>query len=60
MHGQARTDPVAVARAVVIRRNGTREVHYSVPRLPFWHLRQRLKLWRHLRFMKAEDKEAGL
>jgi hypothetical protein len=47
---------VSVARARVIRADGTIEVHYSAEPVPFWQLRRRLKLWRHVRFMQKEDR----
>lgn len=57
MHATGRRAPVAVARAVVKRADGTTETHYSIPRIPWHHFRRRLKLWTHLRLMRAEDKE---
>lgn len=59
INGQARVRPVAVARARIVRADGRPdEVHYSYERVPWWQLRRRVKLARHLRFMRAEDKEA--
>lgn len=57
MGREARIDPVAVARAVVTHRDGTKDIHYSVPKIPFWHLSRRLKLRRHLQFMRKEDEQ---
>ncbi len=52
---------VAVARAVITRAaTGKREVYYSYERPRWWQLLRWFKLWRHLRFMRREDKEAGL
>lgn len=53
----AKVKPVAVARARVVRANGEVEVHYSAERVPFWQVRRRSKLARHLRFMRAEDRQ---
>jgi hypothetical protein len=47
---------VSVARARVIRADGTIEVHYSAEAVPFWQLRRRRKLRRHLRTLREEDR----
>lgn len=58
-HFLAAVQPIAVARARVVRADGRPdEVHYSYVRPPLWQIRRRIKLARHLRFMRAEDKEA--
>jgi hypothetical protein len=50
--------PVAVARAVVRRADGTTEVHYSCERInPLRDPIRWLKLRRHLAFMRKEDDE---
>lgn len=56
-HGVGRSEPISVARAVLQKADGTIQVHYSIPELPWHHFRRRLKLWRHLQMMRAEDKE---
>jgi hypothetical protein len=57
---QATLQGVAVARAVVTRAaTGRTEVHYSYEPVPIWRLGRYLKLHRHLRFMKREDRKAG-
>lgn len=55
----AKVTSVAVARAVVTRATGSTEVHYSYEPIPPWDVRRFLKLHKHLRRMKREDKEAG-
>ena len=47
----------SVARARVTRTDGTREVHYSLPKLSPWDLKGRLWLRRRLRVMREEDRE---
>lgn len=54
---EARLESVSIARAVVTRANGEREVHYSVERIPLWQVRRWWKLRKHLRFMKKEDRQ---
>ena len=51
--------PISTARMYVNRADGTREVHYSLERIPLWQLRRKLKQLKHLRFMRAEDRKAG-
>lgn len=54
----AKIAPVAIARAVVRRADGTTEVHYSYEPIRIWRDPVRwLKLKRHLAFMKKEDKQ---
>jgi hypothetical protein len=52
----ARLKTVAVARARVTRANGETEIHYSAERVPIWEFGRWLKLRKHIRFMKNEDK----
>jgi hypothetical protein len=59
MDGEAKVTSVSVARAVVTRVNGETEVFYSHERVPPWQVVRFLKLHRHLRFMKREDRKAG-
>lgn len=55
----AKASTVATARMRIVRTDGSREVHYSQQQIPWWQVGLRLKAWRHLRFMKAEDKREG-
>lgn len=56
----AKVTSVAVARAYVTRADGTREVHYSREVISAWREPRRwLKLQRHLRFMRNEDRRTG-
>jgi hypothetical protein len=53
-----RMKPVAVARAVVRRADGTTEVHYSRETINFCRDPLRwLKQRRHLAFMRKEDEQ---
>ena len=52
----AKNKPVSVARATVKRANGDIEIYYSAEKVPLREFRRWLKLKRHLRFMKREDK----
>lgn len=53
-----RLKPVAVARLRVTRAaTGETEVHYSYERVPVWQFRRWLKLHKHLRFMRKEDRQ---
>lgn len=54
---RARLKPVAVARARVIRATGETETHYSAEKVPVWQPRRWLKLRKHLRFMRNEDRK---
>lgn len=53
---QAKLTSVSIARAEVTRANGDREIYYSLEKVPFWHVRRRYKLQKHLRFMRNEDR----
>jgi len=55
----SRIKAVGTARARVTRADGRREVYYSVERVPFWQVRRRLKLHRHVRFLRNEDRREG-
>lgn len=54
----AKTDPVAIARAKVTRAvTGETEIYYSYDRVPIRKFRRWLKLHKHLRFMRNEDRQ---
>lgn len=55
---EARIKGIAVARAHVIRADGTEQIYYSTPQLPLWDLRRRWKLYKHVQMMRNEDKES--
>ena len=56
MSHSAKITSVSVARAYVQRADGRREVHYSIEHVPIRQFRRWLKLRRHVRLMKREDR----
>lgn len=51
-----KVEPVSIARATVKRTDGSVEVYYSCEKVPLREVRRRIKLHKHLQFMKKEDR----